>query len=130
MTAKPPATSPAALVAVFLAAVLPFLAAGTGTASAQTGVPGGTQVQPDVARRLTDAIARNGLAGMSAECLLFAPAAETPAYLDLEVRERHGGACPGDPATSPRLFMLRYDKASGIVLKQSIDPGVGYVPLR
>ena len=116
-----------------LLATLSLLAVACGIAQAgqaSGGPVGGSQVQPDVTRRLTDAIARNGLAGLPADCLVFVPAGETTAFLDLEVRERHGGACPGDPATAPRLFMLRYDKASGIVLKQSIDPGVGYVPLR
>lgn len=110
-------------LAQFGAAALAIGAACCGPSMAQP-------VQPDVSRRVTEAIVRNGLIGLPPECVLFMPTGETASYLDLEVRERHGGTCPGDPATSPRLFMLRYDKGSGVVLKQSIDPGVGYVPLR
>jgi hypothetical protein len=40
-----------------------------------------------------------------------------------DIRERHSDGCKGDPSTEPRLFSLRVDRKTGIVMSdaQSID---------
>lgn len=33
----------------------------------------------------------------------------------VDVREKHGGACLGDPETSPRLFSIAIDESTGVI---------------
>jgi len=56
------------------------------------------------------------LASIPDNCLLFIVSGTKFKNLPLViVRERHGGKCGGDPKTSPRLFSIAVDDASGAV---------------
>ncbi len=60
-------------------------------------------------------------AARQGECLSFEVEQRLDARFEIAVREKHGGACPGDPATSPvvdryrvtRDALLKYDPAEG-----------------
>lgn len=41
------------------------------------------------------------------ECLSYYPEQCTPAYVDVAIRERHAGACLGDPNTGPVVDRFR-----------------------
>jgi len=56
------------------------------------------------------------LAAIPEYCLIYIISKNKYKGLPLVVvRERHGGNCGGDPGTSPRLFSIAVDEASGAV---------------
>ena len=72
--------------------------------------------------RLRQALADGRYDGrIQADCLSYIVETATPDQVDIAVHEKHGGACPGDPATSPVLdryrvtgdAILKYDPAEG-----------------
>jgi hypothetical protein len=77
-------------------------AAGSASAAARSAAE-------DTARAL---IARHSLTRLRPECVtLERTAADSGVAFD--VREKHGAACGGDPATAPRLFTLGLDTLTG-----------------
>ena len=68
---------------------------------------------PEIAAPALDsiraAIRSNHLSGIPEECLDFAREESLPPMVSYAVREHHGESCPGDPATSPRLFSVAAD---------------------
>ncbi len=69
------------------------------------------------------------LAAAAQRCVIYREDEDTPAHLDIAVIERHGGACPGDPATAPVVAFVRYEKRSGRILVEDQMTG-DYKPLR
>jgi hypothetical protein len=61
------------------------------------------------------AIRDHRLTELSVECLAFVEdtTARDDAKIYFDVRERHNEGCGGDPQTSPLLFIIRVDSASG-----------------
>jgi hypothetical protein len=43
----------------------------------------------------------------TASCLSFLVEEKTKVYIDIAIREKHGGQCPGDPDTSPIVDRFR-----------------------
>lgn len=67
--------------------------------------------------------------GGSRACLTYGVDGETPDHIDVVVRERHGNACPGDPATAPVRDRYRIAVKGDRV--QRYDPVTGdYVDVR
>ncbi len=64
------------------------------------------------------AIVRNHLTSLKSQCLLFDVDSNDPDATFVDVRERHGGQCGGDPSVEPRLFTIRIDRKTG---KMSTD---------
>jgi len=64
-----------------------------------------------------------------AECIIFMQTTETPAYIEVELREKHGGACAGEPTASPHFLEVRYDKRTHTVSKEN-DAMTGYDRMR
>lgn len=77
------------------------------------------QITPDIARRLTSALTRNHLlGGLSTQCISYSTDENTPEHLDVGVYEIHGGKCPGDVLTHPRMMGLRYDKRTRRIFQE------------
>lgn len=79
--------------------------------------------------RLLSVIASNKLTETPAACLEFLPQRQG-GYVEVEVRERHGGTCPGDLQTSPRLFTIRIDQQTGEMSSDAKTLDGSYLPLR
>jgi hypothetical protein len=61
------------------------------------------------------------------ECLSFMAEGEIRRDFDVAIRERHSGACGGDPRTSPVVDRFRVRRGNGEILW--MDPASGdYVP--
>jgi len=45
-------------------------------------------------------------------CLSFLVEEKTKVYIDIAVREKHGGQCPGDPNTSPVVDRFRIHRVT------------------
>ena len=106
-------------------------AAGPATANAPAGDDAApATATPDAAAgpedaaiaRLREAFSDGRYAGrLQAECLSYVVEAAAPDQVDIAVHEKHGGACAGDPATSPvvdryrvtRDALLKYDPVEG-----------------
>ncbi len=59
------------------------------------------------------AIAKHGLTTLPQHCLSMSLVDEVASVKSIDVREKHGGACGGDPLTAPRLFTMKLDSATG-----------------
>lgn len=85
---------------------------------------------PGITADIVAALERNhALTSAQTRCVIYLLEQETDAYIEVQVRERHGQGCPGDPGTGPRLFNVRYEKRSHAVLKEN-DAMDGYDRLR
>ena len=50
----------------------------------------------------------------SMSCLIFEKVdGKIDGKIMVDVREKHGGACGGDPKTSPRLYSIGFEEAAG-----------------
>lgn len=84
----------------------------------------------DITDVIVAALERNHiLTKAQARCVTFMLGKEVAGWVEIEVRERHGQGCPGDPNTGPRLFNVRYENRSHVVLKER-DTMDGYERLR
>ena len=54
------------------------------------------------------------------ECLQFMVEQQDDKQTDIEMREKHGDGCPGDPATAPIVDRFRIETASGAILRYDI----------
>lgn len=66
------------------------------------------------------------------DCLAYtlADAGDAQSHVALvDVRERHGGSCGGDPAIQRHLFFVRVDPRSGAIWTDAAEPGE-FVPVR
>ncbi|MBS1985786.1 MAG: hypothetical protein JST16_16630 [Bdellovibrionales bacterium] len=53
------------------------------------------------------------LSSLPSSCMIWDRNQETNDSFTFDVREKHGGACQGDPNTSPRLFSIQIRKGDG-----------------
>lgn len=77
-------------------------------------VPRPPPLAADIKRRLLALMQQRKMLGrISPACLAFQSEAQTPDHIDVGVMEIHGGRCPGDPDTGPRLNTFRYMRQTG-----------------
>lgn len=63
-----------------------------------------------------DATKKYNLTKISIACLLFEKLdKKMDGKTIVEVREKHGGTCGGDPKTSPRIFSIGFDDSTGVI---------------
>jgi hypothetical protein len=119
--AKPPAADTTAAGSASAAAP-----PATATPSAPGGRAAARSAAEDTARAL---IARHSLTRLRPECVtLERTAADSGVAFD--VREKHGAACGGDPATAPRLFTLGLDTLTGAAWSDARSDDGTMRPLR
>ena len=85
-------------------------------------------VVPDEAAavaRVSASLHKNKFTTLSDDCLSYIPYEADAQNFVVDVHERHGGACGGDLATSPRLFTYQVVKASGAMQTDATDPPAG-----
>ena len=54
------------------------------------------------------------------ECLQFVTELQDDKKTEIAMLEKHGGACPGDPATSPVVDRFRLEKSTGVILRYDV----------
>ena len=54
------------------------------------------------------------------ECLQFIVNEQNDKHTDIEMREKHGNGCPGDPDISPVVDRFRIEKATGTILRYQV----------
>ena len=87
---------------------------GTAAPQATGGVAPAPVADAMLVRRVADAIALHRLTELAPECLSLELQPSMPAEpRRVDVREKHGAACGGDPATAPRLFSVEVDPGTG-----------------
>jgi hypothetical protein len=85
-------------------------------------------VVPDEATavaRVSASLHKNRFTTLTDDCLSYIPYEADAQNFVVDVHERHGGACGGDLATSPRLFTYQVVKASGAMQTDATDPPAG-----
>ena len=85
-------------------------------------------VVPDEAAavaRVSASLHKNNFTTIADDCLSYIPYEADAQNFVVDVHERHGGACGGDLATSPRLFTYQVVKASGAMQTDATDPPAG-----
>ncbi len=61
------------------------------------------------------------------DCLSFITEEITKKYFDFAIHEKHGGACPGDPDTTPIVDRFRVNRSTHKI--QWLEPAEGeYLP--
>jgi hypothetical protein len=86
--------------------------------SACSGVP-----EPDKAMAVVvDIVKQDGRykGWVKIECLQFVTESQDDKMTEIAMLEKHGGACPGDPATSPVVDRFRVEKSTGIILRYDV----------
>ena len=92
--------------------------------------PAQADLSDDAMDRVARAIRKHRLTKLPVECLTFlADETPGPGSLRIEVREKHGGKCGGDPATSPRLFTVEVDRKSGRIFTDANSADGSFRPL-
>ena len=81
----------------------------------------GVHSEKQAIRRVSESVARNQLASLKPECLMFM-AEKTKQGYTVDVREKHDAQCGGDPATAPRLFSYEIDRRSGKMKTDAAAP--------
>lgn len=105
----------------FAAALLILMAAATLPAAAQTPR---RNAQEHALVAIQDLVAQQATRrGENPACFSYFVDAETATHVEITVRERHGGRCPGDPATSPIRDRYRVMLRGGTI--QRYDPAAG-----
>ncbi|MBO1326437.1 hypothetical protein K2X14_14830 [Acetobacter sp. TBRC 12305] len=75
-------------------------------------------------RHLRLLVTRNGMTHDKPDCLLFVVNGnDPPTGSRIDVMEKHNGTCPGPKGELPRLFTLRVDRMSRVILSDQNSPG-------
>ena len=71
---------------------------------------------------LVDVVKKDGkYAGWAKiECLQIVVELQDDKQTEIAMREKHGGACPGDPATSPVVDRFRIEKSTGVISRYDV----------
>lgn len=54
-------------------------------------------------------------------CLSFLISEQAEKYFDIEIHEKHGGQCPGDPNTFPIIDRFRIQRVTGRIQWYNIE---------
>jgi hypothetical protein len=97
-------------------------AAPAATGSAGAGTEAGASGEDAAIRRVGAAIRKHRLTELTDACLLYMVDQAGADSIDIDVHEKHDATCGGDPATSPRLFSFKLERATGRLTTDALDP--------
>jgi hypothetical protein len=108
----------------------PGNAAGSNASASAPQSPAESGIDRDFLDRVKQAVVRHKLTKLAVERLSFELAEEAlPGTLMVNVREKHDAKSGGDPATAPRLFSVRLDRATGVLWTDALSTTGEFEPL-
>lgn len=117
--------APAASTSAGKPAANPVPASSSAPASAASSEPGAETKAPgedEAILRVSAVVKKHRLTELADTCLLYMVDQADADSIDIDVREKHDATCGGDPATSPRLFSFKLERATGRLTTDALDP--------
>ena len=83
-----------------------------------------------IVEQVSAVVKRHQLSSLPPQCLDYMVDDADAATIDIDVHEKHDATCGGDPATSPRLFSFKLERANGRLSTDALDLADGdYQPI-